>query len=130
MEEVRICTQCQWKRTAKGRTICNTCRTANYTKKNPARRIFLDLRSSAKKREIQFNLTFEQFKKFILKTDYLEGRGREADSLTIDRIHEELGYFIGNMQVITKSENSTKFHEYYRAKRKIEYDKDMADVPF
>jgi hypothetical protein len=61
-------------------------------------------------------LTFEQFKVFAIQTDYLRGKGKTVNSYSIDRIKNEEGYSIGNIQVLTLSENSKKHT------KKIEYD--------
>lgn len=69
---------------------------------------FADLRSNAKRRGKQFDLTFEQFKQFCYETDYITGRGRSKESFTIDRIDNDKGYTLDNIRILTKSQNSSK----------------------
>jgi len=109
----RICKLCNDREAAPQKTICYTCKSRNYTKKYPIRRVWLDLRSSAKKRSYPFLLTYEQFEKWILTTNYMTARGREKDSLTIDRINGDakIGYTIDNIQILTKHDNSCKYWE-------------------
>lgn len=69
---------------------------------------FALLKSNAKRRGIEFKLTFEQFKEFAIETQVLVGRGRKKTSYHIDRIDALKGYEVGNLQVLTSSENSRK----------------------
>lgn len=39
----------------------------------------------------------------------MEHRGRGSEDKTIDRIDNDKGYFIGNIQVLTKHDNSSKY---------------------
>lgn len=64
------------------------------------------LRHSARKRNLPFSLTVDEFKDFCLKTGYLERRGNKPDDLTIDRIDWNDGYHIWNIRVLTHAENS------------------------
>ncbi len=94
-------------------------------------------KSNAKRRNIPCDLTFEQFSEFCIKTDYLNGCGRGADSYHIDRIDESKGYTIDNIQKIKNSENIKK-SIIYRMTRKgpvdfkvIKHDEpDFSSVPF
>lgn len=82
--------------------------TSNYEKKHPFKNKWFKLRYRAKRRGIEFDLTYEQFRDFCLEHQ-LEGKtGRKADNLSIDRINSERGYSIDNIQVLTVSENSSK----------------------
>jgi hypothetical protein len=40
--------------------------------------------------------------------DYIKNRGKEPDDLTIERPDSRLGYMPGNMEILTKRENSIK----------------------
>lgn len=50
----------------------------------------------------------EEFEEFCNNTQYLEKKGIEAESLTIDRIINTRGYEADNIQSMTKSDNSRK----------------------
>lgn len=69
------------------------------------------LKKSAKKRNYEFTITLDWFRDWIKKSGYMEGRGRLADSLTIDRKENWRGYTPDNLQILTKSENSSKYHQ-------------------
>lgn len=80
---------------------------------------FQKLRSNAKRRGKEFDLTFDQFQQFCVKTEYLVGRGRTRTGFHIDRIRDDRGYTMDNIQVLTNTENITK--ENTRRKR-LQYD--------
>lgn len=94
---------------AKHRTNCRTCENRLYKKRHPIKYAFFTLRNNAKRRGKEFSLTFEQFKEFAVKTDYLNGRGRTKEGFHIDRLKEDEGYHIDNLQVLTNSENVKKY---------------------
>lgn len=91
---------------------CHRCQKQRYKEKHPERYAFTVLKNNAKRRGKIFELTYEQFLEFAIKTNYLAGRGRTKESLHIDRIDETKGYTIDNIQVITNTENLRKFLSY------------------
>lgn len=93
-----------------GRKVCNTCKSRDYINRNRLLMVWHWIKKSAKKRNIFFNLDKTEFKLFLLKHSYIEYSGRGKNNFTIDRIKPELGYTINNLQVITKSNNSKKYH--------------------
>lgn len=66
------------------------------------------LKMNVKRREKVFSLSFEDFKQFAIETNYLAGKGRNKKSYSVDRIDNKLGYVLGNMQVLTVSDNAKK----------------------
>lgn len=75
---------------------------------NPLRYWFDVLRQNARSRNKEFNLTIEEFSEFCKKTKYLELKGKNAGSYSIDRVDNSKGYTVDNMQVLTLSQNSRK----------------------
>ena len=90
------------------RKICNKCRSRLYRANNPIKDAYRGLRSSAKKRNIQFTVTYSEFEQLVNKTDYIAKKGSTRDSLHIDRIDATKGYCAGNLQILTCSENIAK----------------------
>lgn len=86
---------------------------------DPVRMVWHDLKNSARKRNLEFALPLDWFRTFIAGTEYMEKRGRGPDDLTIDRIREEEGYIVGNIQVIPKKNNVEKFHLHYGRRKSI-----------
>jgi hypothetical protein len=75
---------------------------------NPENASFTHLRSSASKRGISFEVTFQEFKKWGHETGYFNGKGRTSGCLTVDRKEKHGPYAIWNMQVLTVNQNSAK----------------------
>lgn len=87
---------------------CNTCKSRRWRATNVMRYCYNNLKSNAKRRHKPFDIDFEYFAEFCVKNDYLAGRGRKKDCYTVDCKINELGYVKGNLQRLTKSENSRK----------------------
>jgi hypothetical protein len=87
---------------------CSRCRTRRWNESHPLARAFHNLRSHAAERGKDFSLTFEQFKIFAVRTDYMARKGKTSLSLSIDRIDNSRGYCFENIQAITLRENSRK----------------------
>lgn len=109
---------CNRKRGA-GRIICYTHKSRLYSQRHPVEATFYWLRRSAKRRGILFTISLLQWKVFISKTNYMEGRGRLFDQLSIDRIDGNKGYSIDNIQVIHKGKNSAKYHAVDKPARAV-----------
>ena len=95
----------------KGRNYCHKCRMRKYKEKHPLAYLFNTLKGNAKRRKKEFSLTLEQFKKFCEDFGYMEGKGKNAFSMSIDRIRSEEGYNINNIQILSLSDNTKKQRE-------------------
>jgi len=119
---------------AKGRTICHKCKARRYKENNPYQAAYQNLRGNAKRRGKVFEITFEQFKEFCYKTDYIKKRGTSKTGLHIDRIDETGPYSIENIQALENSDNVKKYLDYnYETKHgrfRPEKGADFDDVPF
>ena len=106
----RVCATKCCRNTVKCRgRVCSTCMSREATKRNPMRRCYRNLKSNAKRRGKEFDLTFEQFEAFAVRTDYINKRGIMPDGYTIDRIDNTKGYTISNIRVLTNRENHQKY---------------------
>lgn len=113
--------------------LSETCKTRRYRERNPIGNAYNQLKNGAKKRKKTFTISLEYFTRLVIESGYIEGKGLKADSLTIDRIKNEIGYEEGNLQVITRSENSKKFHTLDAARLKeegIHIDTETTEHPF
>lgn len=88
------------------RNFCITCRCRKYD--DPRRRLFRNLKASAKRRGKEFALEFETFVALAEAAGYLDRAGRERECLHVDRIDPRLGYVEGNIQFLTCGENVRK----------------------
>ncbi len=118
----------------KHRHRCSNCEKRKYANENPEKYCFQVLRQNARYRRKFFDLTFEQFLGFLVKTNYLELRGRCACNLSIDRRINEIGYTISNIRAITVRDNSLKRHfvDYKIKGKKYNHEeaKRLAGTPF
>jgi hypothetical protein len=89
---------------------CWKCYARQKKEKHPATYVLNALRGRARQRKIPFTITLVEFQLFCEETGYLEKRGREADSLTIDRIDHDKGYHLWNLKVTPFLENCTNGH--------------------
>lgn len=103
--------RCKNKIKAKG--YCSKHYLQYWRKNNIEKATYLNLKHNAIRRGKSFDLSFDDFCKFAKKFKYFAGKGINKESLHIDRINEELGYSINNIQVLTNTENVTKWLEYY-----------------
>lgn len=110
-KKIDKCVECKRKPRLKGRKRCGSCANKRW-RADPIRTSYNNLKFNATRRKKPFTITLAYFKKFCYRTDYISGKGRNADSYTVDRIKEELGYVPGNLQVLTKSENVKKYLNY------------------
>lgn len=73
--------------------------------------VYVQNRDNAKRRGIKFLLTFEEFVREIVNTEYMQRRGIYPNDLTIDRKIAALGYRAGNLQVIPNWQNLKKYKQ-------------------
>ncbi len=89
-------------------SLCGKCAMRLWRARNPARDAFNNLKKSAVGRKIPFTVTLEEFRELCARTLYAERRGKTQDGMQIDRIDNMRGYEIGNLAVISCSENTSK----------------------
>lgn len=111
MREWRLCEGgidgCR-KPAAKGRRMCSRCHMRQWRTTRPLQAAFATLRDHARARGIEFTITLPEFRKFVLQSGYLTRRGNAGACLTVDRVDNLRGYVPGNLQPLTRSENSVK----------------------
>ena len=86
--------------------LCWKCRSRQLKQRHPHTYVLNAMRIRARQRKVPFSITLEQFKEWCKKTGYLQTRGTEPDSMTVDRKNHALGYTIDNIQLMTHQENS------------------------
>jgi len=115
-----VCHGCRRRaETGQRKLRCTTCQSRLKRLIHDDRYAFENLRSSARKRGIEFLLSFDDFMEFVSVTGYLEQRGKDPHSLSIDRIKTDRPYMLGNLRILTYADNvSHKYEEYADAARK------------
>lgn len=93
---------------------CMKVKSLEQRKKNPLRTMISNTKSSAKKRNIFFNLTEEdliipEYCKYLeIKLTINAGQGILDSAATIDRIDNNKGYTKDNIQIISHKANTIK----------------------
>jgi cupin superfamily acireductone dioxygenase involved in methionine salvage len=107
----------------KGRRHCHKCSKRQYRQQHAMLSAYQRLKDGARRRGKLFDLTFEQFEQFAIRTQYMTKRGIYKHSYHIDRIREDRGYTIDNIQVLTNSENIRKSlrYRYNDEERRMEF---------
>lgn len=90
------------------RLLCSRCYMRQWREANPLQAAFATLRDHARARGIEFSISFEDFREFAELSDYVERKGTTAQALTVDRRDNLRGYVPGNIQPLTRAENSVK----------------------
>ena len=106
---------------------CWKCRSKMLKERAPWTYALNGIRSGARRRKLPFTLTVQEFKDWCLKTGYLEKKGNQPHSLTIDRIDWNEGYHIWNIQPLTHAENSEQGAR--NTPREERHDADDTDIP-
>jgi len=109
--ETRYCRKFKGKNGA-GRLqrICNKCKSRLLKTRHPETYVLNMIRNRARKRNIPFSLTLEEFRQFCARTGCLANRGTDPHSGSIDRIDHDEGYHVWNLQVKDYGENCRNGH--------------------
>jgi hypothetical protein len=103
-----------WRCTAKPRNVgthptstqlCGGCYKAEWRAKNPERAAYGQQRDHARARRIPFTLSFDEWWAVVEPTGYMDGKGCLRHQLHVDRLDPSKGYEVGNIRVITCTEN-------------------------
>jgi hypothetical protein len=86
---------------------CSTCSSRKTRAKDPIRYVWLNLKNRAKQRPKEFTITLPEFRKWCIENDFFPGHG---DS--VDRINNQEGYHIWNIQKMPLIENIKKYHNH------------------
>lgn len=78
------------------------------------------MKCAATQRKISFLITIDQFRAFCNQTGYIVNKGYRGMVATIDRIDNNRGYSIDNIQIMSLRANVHKFHNHDK----------FNDVPF
>jgi len=92
---------------AKKGGLCHKHYARTRRKNNPIESRYNQFKNNAKRRGKDFTVTFEEFKNFCTKNNYLTP-GRRGQNATIDRRCNVHGYHIWNMQILSLTQNCQK----------------------
>lgn len=91
-----------------GNRKCPKCQKAAWRQNNKMKAAYAMCRDNAIRRGKVFELTFEQFEKFAIEHNYIQGKGRTSRGLSIDREKNELGYTVANIRIMEFGQNASK----------------------
>lgn len=87
--------------------LCHKHYARKLSIKDPVYARYNQFKSNATRRHKDFDITLEEFRGFCEETGYLKD-GKRGYAATIDRINNNAGYHIGNIQILSHSKNSSK----------------------
>jgi hypothetical protein len=109
---------------------CSTLRVRKWRENNPLRYAYQTTKDNAKRRGKEFDLSFNEFKEFAIRVDYIKKKGIHASSIHIDRIEEEKGYTVNNIQPLENSQNVRKYLDYRWSELDRQMDFDVVTVKY
>lgn len=71
---------------------------------------YANFKRNAIKRHKDFTITLEEFRDFCTRTGYIICKGKRGRNCTIDRIKNQHGYHIWNIQIKSNVANIKKYH--------------------
>lgn len=89
------------------RLCCNHAKQLSRLR-DPAKSLFHEKCSNAKRRGKEWSLTLEQFREIVSQQEYMDNKGSTRHCLHLDRIDNTRGYHFDNIQIITCAENVAK----------------------
>lgn len=121
----------------KAGNYCGSCKSRRWREKNPEKYAYLALKNNAKRRGKLFDISFDEFNAFCIQVGYIKKRGITRTAYHIDRIDENKGYTIDNIQILQNHENVKKYFRYHYCEkdRKMIFNtetqrKEKIDTPF
>ena len=72
---------------------------------------YANFKQKALSRKKEFTITLIEFRKFCEETGYIITKGMRGYRYTIDRINNNYGYHIWNIQLLSLISNIEKYHE-------------------
>jgi len=78
--------------------------------KDPVYDRYVNFKGNALRRGISFEITLIEFREWCLDTGYIVKKGMRGMRCTVDRIRNNEGYKIGNIQLLTLKLNIEKYN--------------------
>ena len=101
---------CKSKPNYKKKGLCHKHYAVYRRQKDPVYDRFVNFKGNALRRKKSFEITLEEFRDFCKDTGYIIRKGMRGKNCTVDRINNNLGYFIDNIQLLTIWKNIEKYH--------------------
>ena len=88
--------------------LCHKHYARKLREQDPVLVRWMQAKGKAKQRNKPWSITLDQFRDFCNQTGYLVKKGRRGQNSTIDRIDNNKGYTIDNIQLLTNRQNASK----------------------
>jgi len=105
---LKFCTSRVHKSKTNTRRYCAKHQRQYEKEQNPVSYFFSVLKQNARRRNVKFELTVDEFRKFCEKTNYIALKGKGAGKMTIDRRDPREGYNYKNLRILEHGQNSRK----------------------
>jgi len=121
-EKIHCCAYgCKSKPNAKKLGLCHKHYAIYRRIKDPVYDRYVNFKGNALRRGKSFEIKLPEFREWCEKTGYIVSKGMRGKNCTIDRINNNIGYRIDNIQLLTNKANIEKYHKI---------DKLTDDMPF
>jgi len=112
IEKIHCCAYgCKSKPNQKKLGLCHKHYAIYRRIKDPVYDRYVNFKGNALRREKSFEITLQEFREWCEKTGYIVSKGMRGKNCTIDRINNNIGYRIDNIQLLTNKANIEKYHK-------------------
>lgn len=101
---------CQKKPNPKKIGLCHKHYHEYRRQKDPVYDRYVNFKGNALRRKKEFTITLEEFRLFCEKTGYIISKGMRGKTCSVDRIRNNEGYHINNIQLMTIRKNIEKYN--------------------
>lgn len=88
--------------------LCHKHYARKRREEDPVGMRYTQFKGNAIKRNKEFGISLKQFREWCEETGYIITKGRRGQNATIDRIINEIGYYIWNIQILSLKQNASK----------------------
>jgi len=88
--------------------LCHKHFARKRREEDPVYARFHQFKNNAKTRGKAFNITLKEFRQFCADTGYIIEKGKRGKLYTIDRVDNNKGYSLDNIQFLTNRQNAKK----------------------
>jgi len=101
---------CKSKPNEKKLGLCHKHYAIHRRIKDPVYDRYVNFKGNALRRGKSFEITLDEFREWCLETGYIIKKGMRGVRCSVDRINNNLGYCIGNIQLLTMKKNLEKYN--------------------
>lgn len=103
---------CKNKPNEKKRGLCHKHYSIHRRIVDPIYNRYVNFKGNALRRGKVFHISLPEFREWCIKTGYIIQKGKRGRNCSIDRINNNFGYFIWNIQIKSSEANTRKYYEH------------------